>query len=179
MTPDDVYTFVGEVVDDETFSYVCALDKGDDPLEDPSCWIKSNPLLGITVKADYLAGVVRQAKAIPGKLNGILRLHFCVWTDSDTAWMGRPALEAVLAEFDPGEVHVAAAMHAAADLSGTQDLTALAGIVQTGTVKIDRPVQNGAEGETVSLELPTYDAWVEACAPRRARGGPRDPGPCL
>ncbi|MDP2618766.1 MAG: terminase large subunit, partial [Hyphomicrobiales bacterium] len=59
----------GEVEDDETFAYVCALDKGDDPLEDPSCWPKVNPLLGVTVTEDYLAGVVRQAKAIPGKLN--------------------------------------------------------------------------------------------------------------
>ena len=28
-------------------------------------------------------------KAIPGQLNGILRLHFCVWTDAETAWMTR------------------------------------------------------------------------------------------
>ena len=74
-------------IDDDAFSFVCSLDKDDDPLEDPSCWVKANPLLGVTVKTDYLAGVVRQAKSIPGKLNGILRLHFCVWTDAEQAWM--------------------------------------------------------------------------------------------
>ena len=73
---------------------MCALDEGDDPLEDPTCWRKVNPLLGTVITEDYLAGVVAQAKAIPGKLNGILRLHFCVWTDAETAWISRQAWEA-------------------------------------------------------------------------------------
>src|SRR5690606_25032580 len=47
-------TFVGEPLDDTTFSYVCALDDGDDPLTDPSCWIKANPLLGVTITEQYL-----------------------------------------------------------------------------------------------------------------------------
>lgn len=166
--------YVGEIVDDEEFAYVCSLDKDDDPLEDPSCWIKTNPLLGVTVKQDYLASVVRQAKAIPGKLNGILRLHFCVWTDAEQAWMSRAALEAVLADFDPHE-HAGKAVRAGADLSGSQDLTALAFIVQTGMKEVKRkrkpdpraksdgaPV--GEEEET--LLLPTYDAWVEAWTPK-------------
>lgn len=157
MTPDEAFTFVGEIVDDDAFSYVCALDTKDDPLQDPSCWIKANPLLGVTVKEDYLASVVRQAKAIPGKLNGILRLHFCVWTDSSESWMGRPALEAVLADFDPIE-HVGKRAHAAADLSGSQDLTALAFVVETGSVERLR--------EGVPVKLPTFDAWVEAWTPR-------------
>jgi phage terminase large subunit-like protein len=157
MTPDEAFTYVGEITDDEAFSYVCALDKGDDPLEDPSCWIKSNPLLGITVKAEYLASVVRQAKAIPGKLNGILRLHFCVWTDADTAWMSRDTLEAVLFEFDPHE-HASKDIYVGADLSGSQDLTALGCCVQTGTVTLER------EGKPVVL--PTFDAWAEAWTPR-------------
>lgn len=157
MTPDDDFTFVGEAIDDEAFSYVCSIDKGDDPLTDPSCWVKANPLLGVTVKEDYLAGVVRQAKAIPGKLNGILRLHFCVWTDSDQAWMGRAALEAVLADFDPIE-NLGKKAKISADLSGTQDLTALAFCIQTGTVDSLR--------EGVTVKLPTFDAWVEAWTPR-------------
>ncbi len=157
MTPDEYFTYVGEVIDDETFSYVCALDKGDDPLEDPKCWIKANPLLGVTIQRDYLASVVRQAKSIPGKLNGIMRLHFCCWTDAEQAWMGRSALEEVLAEFDPLE-HVGKSVYAGADLSGSQDLTALGFCVQTGTVTVER------EGKP--LVLPTFDAWVEAWTPR-------------
>jgi len=44
-TPDEDATYVGEAIDDRTFSFVCALDKNDDPLEDESCWVKANPLI--------------------------------------------------------------------------------------------------------------------------------------
>lgn len=157
-TPDEAFAFVGEVIDDETFAFVCSLDPGDDPLTDPACWIKANPLLGVTVKPDYLASVVRQATAIPGRLNNILRLHFCVWTDADEAWMSRAALEAVLADFDPVD-HEGEDVYLGVDLSGTQDLTAKANVVKTGTVKVRR--DDGTEAE-----LPTFDAWVEAWTPR-------------
>jgi hypothetical protein len=33
----------GELKNDAWFSYVCALDEGDDPFEDESCWEKANP----------------------------------------------------------------------------------------------------------------------------------------
>jgi len=157
-TPDEAFTFVGEVIDDETFAFVCGLDPGDDPLEDPSCWVKANPLLGVTVTEDYIAGVVRQAKAIPGRLNNILRLHFCIWTDAEEAWMSRAALEAVLDDFDPQE-HAGEDIWLGADLSGTQDLTAVAAVVQTGMVDIRRD-------DGTLARLPTYDAWVEAWTPR-------------
>lgn len=157
MTPGDRFEYVGEVIDDEAFSYVCALDKDDDPLEDPRCWIKANPLLGVTIQRDYLASVVRQAQKIPGKLNGILRLHFCQWTDAEQAWMGRAALEMVLADFDPRE-HLGQKVYTGADLSGAQDLSALGFCVQTGTVGVKR--------EDAVVQLPTYDAWVEAWTPK-------------
>ncbi len=158
-TPDAAFAFVGEVIDDDTFAFVCGLDPGDDPLKDPSCWIKANPLLSVTVTEDYLAGVVRQAKAIPGKLNGILRLHFCVWTDAAEAWMSRAALEAVLADFDPEAEHAGKDICLGADLSASQDLTAVAMVVQTGMTDITR------DGGAV-VRLPTFDAWVEAWTPR-------------
>ncbi|MGH7083544.1 MAG: terminase large subunit, partial [Acetobacteraceae bacterium] len=155
---DDDFTFVGEALDDETFAFVCALDRDDDPLEDPGCWEKSNPLLGVTITPDYLAGVVRQARQIPGKLNGILRLHFCRWTEAAEGWIGRPALEAVLADFDPAE-HEGKRVWLGLDLSGSQDLTALGAVVETGVATIQRD-------DGTAVELPTYDAWVEAWTPR-------------
>ena len=156
--PDEAATFVGEALDDEAFSFVCGLDAGDDPLEDPACWVKANPLLGVTVQQDYLAGVVRQAKAIPGKLNNILRLHFCQWTDAETAWMSRPALEAVLSDFQPEAEHSAEQVFVGLDLSATQDLTAMAFVVPTGFVDLPRD-----DGQVA--RLPTFDAWVEAWTP--------------
>jgi len=159
-TPDEDFTYVGEVVDDTTFSYVCALDKDDDPFTDPTCWQKANPLFGVTLKHDYLAGVVAQARDIPSKRNGILRLHFCVWTESDTAWIPRPLLEKVMADFDPYVEHKGKSIKSAGlDLSGSKDLTAGAFVVETGTKEVTR-----TDGEVVNL--PTFDLWIEAFTPR-------------
>ncbi len=142
-------TFLGEIIDDTTFSYVCALDEGDDPLNDPACWIKANPLLGVTITEEYLRETVAQAKAIPGQLNGILRLHFCVWTDAETAWMTRATLEPCIADFEISDHH-GEPVYLGLDLSQNRDITALGAVVRTGA---------DAEGK------PTFDAWVEAWTP--------------
>ena len=156
-TPDDDFTYVGEPIDDTTFAFVCSLDRGDDPLIDPSCWVKANPLLNVILTPDYLAGVVAQALAMPGKRNGILRLHFCVWTDAEEGWISRETLEKCLADFDPA-IHHGKAIGCGIDLSGTQDLTAVGHCVETGTV--ERVREDGSV-----VELPTYDAWIEAWIP--------------
>jgi phage terminase large subunit-like protein len=156
-TPDDVFSYVGEIVDDETFAFVCSLDPGDDPLTDPSCWHKPNPLLGTILTEEYLAGVVNQARSMPGKLNTILRLHFCVWTESDQGWITRETLEQVLADFDPAD-HAGEEVSLGVDLSGTRDLTAVAHVVKTGEVEIVRE-------DGTPAKLPTFDAWIEAWIP--------------
>lgn len=158
LTPDDDFSYVGEVIDDSTFAWVCALDRDDDPLEDPSCWPKANPLLGTILTHEYLAGVVNQAKQMPGKLNGILRLHFCCWTDADKAWMPRETVESVMADFDPEEYPDETAVYLGVDLSASRDMTVMAAVVPTGMMDIRRE-----DGSTVSL--PTFDAWVEAWTP--------------
>lgn len=152
--------YIGEVIDDTTFSYVCALDVGDDPLEDPSCWPKANPLLNVTIAEDYLAGVVAQAKDIPSKLNGILRLHFCVWTEAETAWMTRATLEPCLAQFDIKDHHGAAAWMGC-DLSQNKDITALGYVVRTG----ETVVEVEKDGQIIQSTKPTFDAWIEAWTP--------------
>lgn len=162
QTPDEDFTFVGETWEgsDDTFSYVCALDKDDDPLTDPTCWPKANPLLGVTLKYEYLEGVVAQAKDIPSKRNGILRLHFCVWTESDTAWLPRPLIDKVMFDFDPvlehaGKTHIKSA---GLDLSGSKDLTAAAFVIETG-------IKTVRKADGTEADLPTYDAWIAAWTP--------------
>jgi phage terminase large subunit-like protein len=104
--------------------------------------------------------VVAQAKAIPGSLNGILRLHFCVWTDAETAWMTRDTLEPRLADFDPAEHH-GKDVYLGLDLSQIRDITALGAVVETGSVDVEVQV----EGETRIVRKPTYDAWIDAWTP--------------
>lgn len=81
----------GLLENDRLFSYVMALDVGDDPLENWECWVKTNPGLGITVTWEYLEDQVADALQVPGRENGIRRLNFCEWTDSDQGWMTRSA----------------------------------------------------------------------------------------
>jgi phage terminase large subunit-like protein len=84
---------LGESIDDEFFAYICALDDGDDPFADESCWAKANPELGNVIRPDYLRSQIASAKMLPSYQNTVLRLNFCVWTDADRAWITREAWE--------------------------------------------------------------------------------------
>lgn len=155
--------YLGEILGtdaDQTFSYVCALDVNDRPLDDPACWIKANPLLGVTITEEWLANQVDQAKAMPSKLNGILRLHFCQWTEAETAWMTRAVLEPALHDFDTTEHH-GETIWLGCDLSQNRDITALGAVVRTGEVEVTAE-RDGVEQKVMK---PTYDAWIEAWTP--------------
>lgn len=159
QTPDEVYEYVGETWpgSDELFSYVCALDKDDDPLEDDSCWIKTNPLMGVTVSREYIASQVAFAKNFPSDAPGILRLYFCVWTDAHSSWMPRKTVEKVMAPFDI-EQHHGKPVFLGIDLSRHQDLTCVAYVVPTGHKEMERP--DGSK-----FLAPTFDAWVDSFTP--------------
>jgi len=77
----------GAVEDDSFFSYVCALDEGDDPFQDTECWAKANPSLGITIREDYLEKQVREARGMPSKEATVRRLNFCQWTEASNPWI--------------------------------------------------------------------------------------------
>jgi phage terminase large subunit-like protein len=154
-------TFVGRPLDDDLFSYVCALDDGDDPLNDPSCWPKANPLLGVTITEEYLAGVVAQAKNLPTKQNNILRLHFCMWTDSDVAWMSREVVEPLMADFDLAQ-HKGKDIFCGLDLSQSRDITAQGNTVVTGEKEVEVTEKDGTKKK---VKKPTFDVWIEAWTP--------------
>jgi phage terminase large subunit-like protein len=147
---------------DEIFSYVCALDEEDDPLEDEACWPKANPLLGVTIKASFLKSSVAQAKNQPSKRNEVLRLHFCTWTDAATAWLPREAIQACLADFDPMGYAEHTGLYGAADLAERQDLLACAFAVPTGTKVVER---HQPDGSVVEVKAPTLDLWTEQWTP--------------
>ncbi|MCF1449723.1 terminase large subunit [Agrobacterium vitis] len=116
----------GIVQDDTTFAFVCSLDEGDDWENDPSCWVKANPLLDVTITTDYLHGVVDQARMMPGKRNGIARLHFCEWTQSVNAAIKREAWMACQKDLDlDWLISEGFPCYGGLDLSRTRDFTAL------------------------------------------------------
>lgn len=151
----------GQVQDDSLFSYVCALDEGDDPFTDESCWKKANPLLGVILTNEYLRGVVKQAQDLPSKQNNILRLHFCVWTDSATAWLPRAKLEACEDASLRLEDFHGRRCHAGLDLSATKDMTAKALCFDDGFKDFPDPER----GEGYFKRKPCYALFVTAYTP--------------
>ena len=116
----------GVLEDDTTFAFVCSLDEGDDWESDPACWVKANPLLDVTITTPWLAAQVDQAKKMPGKRNGIARLHFCEWTQAQTAAIRREAWLACRAAVDLEEMVARGyPCFGGLDLSQTRDFSAL------------------------------------------------------
>lgn len=79
----------GALKDDGFFAYICSLDEGDDPIQDESCWFKSNPSLQ---DADlpgmkYLREQVTEARGMPSKEAMVRRLNFCEWTGAESPWI--------------------------------------------------------------------------------------------
>ena len=160
-----------DVEDDTTFSYVCGLDDGDDPFEDPTCWIKANPLLGVTITEDYLALQVKQAKDIAAKANGIRRLHFCEWTDAESAWISRAMWESIEDHTLDIEDFRGARAFAGLDLSAKTDLTAKALVFEDGFADDGKPkfaafVHGYTPADTIRARSERdgapYDLWAEA-----------------
>ena len=78
----------GQLIDDAFFSYVCALDDGDDPFQDESVWHKANPSLAYGVPGvRYIREQVNEARGMPGKEALVRRLNFCQWTDAKNPWI--------------------------------------------------------------------------------------------
>jgi phage terminase large subunit-like protein len=162
--------------DDEWFAYVCALDKGDDPIKDESCWPKANPNLGVSIHPPYLRKQVREALGMPAKLSKVKRLNFCMWVDAEDPWIDGPLWMACEEELDEAEMLSELAqcdeVVGALDLSGVNDLTALALVgtrevtrleelvrVVFGTVEFWTP--KDTLGERTRSDRVPYELWVE------------------
>jgi phage terminase large subunit-like protein len=115
----------GLVEDDRFFGYVCGLDKDDDFLNDPTCWPKANPNLGIVIQSAYLERQVQNAKNIPAELNTVLRLNGCVWTSQHVeAWdMTKWRNECAALTFTDDDL-IGRPCYGALDLGQTDDFTA-------------------------------------------------------
>jgi len=116
----------GEVEDDSWFCYVCALDEGDDPFNDRSCWEKANPNLGVSISERYLEERVREARNMPADESKIMRVNFCCWVDAADPWISREVwlpCEKTEDEFDFSKL-AGKKCYGGLDLSGTGDLTA-------------------------------------------------------
>lgn len=71
------------VIDDErTFYYMAELDEEDD-IDDPSCWIKANPSLGVTIKLEKLIEGWNKRKRVPAERNDFITKRLNIFVQSD------------------------------------------------------------------------------------------------
>lgn len=153
---------------DEWFAYVCALDDGEDPL-DPrtgeACWIKSNPNLGVSIQLDYLRKQVREARGMPAQASIVRRLNFCQWVDAANPWIAGPLWLATEREIDALSLLAEAdEVVGALDLSGTNDLSALAMSGKVGDLVIacvEFWTPKDTVEERAKRDKVPYGLWVE------------------
>jgi phage terminase large subunit-like protein len=150
--------------DDSFFSYICDLDKDDDPFKDEACWIKVNPSIGVTFQPKYLREQVLQAKGMPSKQNLVKRLNFCIWTDSRSEWIDQEAWESCQADLDYENLKGRVA-YGGLDLSGSVDLTAMATVIQADDGTYDAFVEFWSPKDTLLVrenkDRVPYTTWAE------------------
>ena len=116
----------GTLQDDAFFSFVCALDQGDDPFADEACWPKVNPSLqeANLPGVEYLRQQVVEARGLPSKQALVRRLNFCEWTQAEAPWLSPQLWGPAALEYTAESLH-GRRVYAGLDLSSTTDLTAL------------------------------------------------------
>ena len=72
--------------DDSLFGIIYTLDSKEE-WDNPKMWIKSNPNLGVSVSAEYLADQVKDAKNRPEAVRNVLTKNFNLWVDAERTWI--------------------------------------------------------------------------------------------
>lgn len=152
-----------DVVNEEAFVYIAELDKKDDPF-DESVWVKANPNLGISVKADFLRGEAQKAKTLIRAANNFLTKHLNLWTTAKTGWLPMDRWDACPSDLDSRSLEHKRCI-AGLDLSTNTDLTSLV------LVFLDEPVvpvlpfywlPEDRLRARVELDHVPYDVWRDA-----------------
>ena len=114
----------GQLQDDSFFGYVCALDPEDDPFKDTSCWIKANPLLGVSIPKQYIDEQVREARGMPSKESTVRRLNFCQWVEALNPVFSAEVWRAAADPTFDDDLLLGRRCYGGLDLGSTTDLTA-------------------------------------------------------
>lgn len=88
----DLYTLGGTILDGSTaisqrasdrfFAYIDEIDEGDDP-DNPECWGKANPSLGVLLLLDDLIDEWERCKFVPAERSNFINQQLNVFTDVD------------------------------------------------------------------------------------------------
>ena len=116
----------GEYTDDSAFAFIARTDKGDDPFNDESCWIKALPALGITYPVENIRKEVETSKHMISTALTTKRLYFGIPVGTAGFWIAEDAWAKIQGRVDESEM-TGRRLHLSLDLSQKNDLTALSG----------------------------------------------------
>lgn len=164
--------------DDSFFAFVAGLDKDDDPFTDESCWIKANPLLGVTIQKQYIREQIAAA-TMPSKKSDVMRLNFCIWTAADNPFIDFNSWSASKAKYDLSIFAGRDDVSLGLDLSQVRDLTAAvfsakkAGVIHWWA---EFWIPEGVVAEKVKEDKVPYDHWIREGWVRATPGNTIDLG---
>ena len=154
-----------EMKNDTYFAYVCAMDEGDEPFKDETCWIKTNPSLPYTPGYEYIREEVDKAMGMPSKRAMVERLCFCIWTEAIAPWFERDVWRGVEADAAEEPLLVEYPCYGAIDLAMRKDLVggALVWDMQDGRYygKIKAWTPKETIVQRASDDGAPYVEWVE------------------
>lgn len=91
--------------------------------DDPKMWIKSNPNLGVSLSADYLANQVKDAKNRPEAVRNVMTKNVNLWVDAERTWILDDVWQKCIGTTDPADLK-GCACWGGLDLSNVSDITA-------------------------------------------------------
>lgn len=120
---ENVIKVLREVNEDDTlFGIIYTLDANEE-WDDPRMWIKSNPNLGVSLSADYLADQVRDAHNRPEAVRNVMTKNLNLWVDAERTWILDDAWQKCVGTISPDELR-GCACWGGLDLSNVSDITA-------------------------------------------------------
>lgn len=120
---ENVIKVLREVNEDDTlFGIIYTLDANEE-WDDPRMWIKSNPNLGVSLSADYLADQVRDARNRPEAVRNVMTKNLNLWVDAERTWILDDTWQKCVGTTSPDELR-GCACWGGLDLSNVSDITA-------------------------------------------------------
>lgn len=112
----------GVVADDEVFGFIATVDAEDD-WRDSAAWAKANPNLGVSLREDELATVIKRAERQPSGQNRVKRNRLNIRTAALDAWLRLDLWDRGGAAFDDAEL-AGKPCFGGLDIANTSDLAA-------------------------------------------------------
>ena len=141
-----------------TFAMLYELDEPEE-VDDPDCWIKANPNLGVSVTRRSLGDALDKAKDNPRAWGLTLCKYFNIWSQYETAWLPLIAWEKC-----EGEIVRDGPAYIGLDLAENRDLAAACIIWDNGGDRYSVDWQFWTPRRSLKLYPPDDAAVLEAAA---------------